>query len=365
MKSRKWKSFADQGADPKGDMTAGMGSGLIIQGYCLAVTKEPSFDFSADPNLQDLQYQCNSAMNDAVNNANDYINTMQPDCMTILDAMLRFIRLQNARIQSYKNGDTTKEDLAKQLQEIANLRQDYQGSTNELITNFNNLRPKIGNNSGEFKDLAAKVNATVIGDGEAVAALQNQIADVDKKIKALTAGSVLDALGLPGDSCLIAIGAASDVFTGGAATGAVVTGVAIAGTGVSASSAVGLAAELKAKNILLAHINQYKAEAAQTNAVASHLALLNTHAEDAVQALQKVAACWKTVRDSLGDLVEELSEDLQESDLDSLIDDYTADITDVRIRVQNIQDQFAGCSQPTDKSRSVDTLLSDWIDQAA
>lgn len=362
MKPRHWKSFADQDADPKGAMTNGMSNGLIIQGYCLGVTEQPSFDFSGDPNLKTLQDQCNSTMKVAVDNANNYINTMQPDCLTTIDNMLHFIRLQNTRIDSYKNGDLTKQDLANELNEVISRGQSYQKTSVDLMNDFNTLRPKLATDSGNFKDLAAKVTAAITGDGGAVATLQQEVANLDTKIKELTASSVLGALAIVGGSILIGVGAATDVFTGGAATAAVVVGVGIVGAGIGTDvgSALGLAAAIKQKNQYLTEIHLYKAEATQANAVASHLGLLDAHAEDAVYALQKVAACWKTVGDSLGALVEDLNEDLSDDDLESLIEDYQADIKDLSARVQTIQDQFTGCSQPVNKSEAVDQLITDW-----
>ncbi len=81
-----------------------------------------------------------------------------------------------------------------------------------------------------------------------------------------------------------------------------------------------------------------------------------------MQAFQKVVTCWKTVGDNLGDFIEVLNEDISDNDLERLINEYMADITDLRHHVQNIQDQFVECSQLTDKSKSVDALLTYWVD---
>ncbi|MBA5235539.1 alpha-helical pore-forming toxin family protein [Pectobacterium aroidearum] len=336
-------------------------SALIVNGYCLALTEQPKFDFSADPHLISLQKDLNDSLADAVNHANDYIDHVQNQCLVTLNNLLDIFNRTDQTISLYPKF-IAREDVIESINSIHKKCGVYQTQSESYKKQCDDFRENITNSSSDFSGINKRVQAAVEGDGGEITDLNNKVAEIDKKINELTAASVLSAVGILGGAVLICVGAATEVFTGGAATAAIVVGVGVVGTGISgeAASTISLVDCYKQKNKLLAEIYSLKQESSQATAVNGQLLSLVQHANDAATALVDISKQWTDLASSL----KILNQNLNDADSD---DNFTEHLIAYKSANQPIEDsakllksQYMQVQPTTDKTTSV----SDQLQQA-
>ncbi|KFF65217.1 hypothetical protein IW01_18660 [Pectobacterium brasiliense] len=364
MKTQHVLQYVDmrQRADQQiNDSNNQVSSALIVNGYCLALTEQPKFDFSADPHLKGLQKDLNDSLADAINHANDYINNVQNQCLVTLNNLLDIFNRTDETIKLYPNS-IAREDVIESINSIHKKCGVYQKQSEDYKKQCDDFRENITNSSGDFSGANDKVQAAVTGDKGEITDLNNQVADLDKRINELTAGSVLSAIGILGGAVLICVGAATEVFTGGAATAAIVVGVGVVGTSIAgeAASTISLVDCYKQKNTLLAEIYSLKQESSQATAVNGQLLSLVQHANDAATALVDISKQWTDLASSLKILNQNLSDaDSDENFTEHLIA-YKSANQPIEDSAKILKSQYMQVQPTTDKTTSV----SDQLEQA-
>ncbi len=291
---------------------ASASSGLVVQGYCTQIMQQPAFVIPNTDTLTNFP-DINGNLTIARGNASYYLNTVQPMIIGVISETRGYSQqfkgfqpLIIQRLEDWKNGSiqgrTDALALINQLKNDVDLKT---ASAKQVSDEIDQFRIKLNGDISNFNTAITQATTLIQGtegDGGALAALNDQLSQLDRQIAGASAGIALSGLTIVGGSLLIATGAIATLFTAGTSTPMVVAGVAVVvagGAGLTASSVV-LANLLSTKSTLLQQQQQLRDSVTFLTGLKSSLNPLNQLAQDASNEVNNMYNAWQFLGQNLG-----------------------------------------------------------------
>lgn len=335
---------------------------LIVQGYALSVLQQPHVDFAGFVQLKPRQDEINGGIDRAKTHAKTYLDTILPALIGQIANVDAYFNVQDAIPKALSTSSDPK--TAIRFMKIAAERsRQYQTDAEGLVAQLQKLRTDLSSDSAAFAGFVANLNAAVEGDQGVLASIDKQLSSIDGKIAGAISGTVLSGLAIFGGAFLIVLGAATEIFTGGASTAAIAGGVGLLATGIGGevASAITLAKLIDLKSDLIGRKAKLKAEVALASTISSGFNSLSEGAAGAAAATQLMANAWSGLGDHLGNLIVDLEQGaVGDADIRALFQAAAAgDVADVRRDVGVIKQQLTGAGTVVDVKTPVARLIVD------
>jgi non-hemolytic enterotoxin B/C len=327
------------------DAVGGTGQAIIIvQTYAKNITTQAmitNLDHEI-PNLSTHQQT-------AVNHANDWLTTYQPQILQVQSDLLSFANGFNAYYQplltlaqQIQSGDTSKvNEFIEGLQDLTKQVTGKRTEVATVISDLNTFSTELASDVSNFNGDAATAQSSIVGDNGTLQKLNDQLdalnSAMSKDNAMIAGGSVIDVVGV----LMICVGALAEFETGGLSTGLIVAGIGVIAGG---STMIGIAA----KNLSDSQ-NKYGQVAAQINSINSSLSVLktvaaqlnnfSTEATAAYNAVVSMDTGYQTLETNFTALITDLQDNISTTSpfLVPELQQADADWGDVKTQIENIQ----------------------------
>ncbi|MFL9861062.1 HBL/NHE enterotoxin family protein [Paraburkholderia madseniana] len=286
-------------------------AGLLVQNYCTQIAQQPIIVIpdSVKAKLPPI----NDYLKTAQGNANDYLTNIEPRIIAVVTDVggyatefTTFFTLINGKINDWKGGSPTARTealaLLSQLQtDLQAKRTNVDGVQKSILT----FQSKVNIDVSNFNEASSKADVVIGGDQGALAELDYQVGEMDKRIGGAAAGVALSGLTIIGGGLMIAAGAIASFITAGTSTPLVVAGVAVVvvgAAGLTASSIV-LANLIQAKANLLSDKAQLQADLVFLKNFKSTVGTLSDVAGTTSQQLTNMGNAWGLLNGNLGNVI--------------------------------------------------------------
>lgn len=354
-------------------------AGLMVQNYCTLVAQQPAIVLPAS--IISKMPPVNQFLDTARANANDYLTNVQPKIIAVVTDVGGYAQEFNAfntmitgKINDWKGGSTqAKTDALALLQQLQTDLQTKLTNVNGVRTSIDGFRTKLNTDIGNFNTAKSQADIIIGGDQGAIADLDQQVDDLNKKIAGAGAGIAVSALVLIGGALMIAAGAVASFITAGTSTPLVVAGVAVVvvgAAGLTAASIV-LAKLIEAKSGLLSQKVQLQADLKFLTDFKGTMDTLGTSATTASTQLTNMSNAWTILGGNLGNVVGSVQNARTYSDLPIVVQAYLntagSQWGTVLTNVTTIQNQMSGVKTVTLKNNKGDlgTLNTQSLQQLA
>ena len=186
------------------------------------------------------------------------------------------------------------------------------------------------------------------GDQGALAELDRQVDDMNKRIAGAATGVALSGLTVIGGGLMIAAGAIASFITAGTSTPLIIAGVAVVAVGAAGltASSIVLAKLIEAKSSLLSEKAQLNADLKFLRDFKGTVTTLSTSAQTASMQLTNMSNAWGILSGNLSNVVGSVSSAQTYSDLPIVVQAYlntaSSQWTQVLGNVTTIQTQMSG-----------------------
>lgn len=353
---------ANLDADPAtnlGDTTAKAAtSGVLVQSYCTLVAQQPNIEIPAS--VASKLPPVNDYLKLAQTNTNDYLTNIQPKILIVVTDVAgyaaqfgQFSTIITGKINDWKGGSPSARqdalDLLKALQQALQTKLD---NVNGVKTSLSGFQGKLNVDISHFNTASSTADTVIGGDQGAIAELNSQISNMDKRIGGAAAGVALSGLTIIGGGLMIAAGAIASFITAGTSTPLIVAGVAVVvvgAAGLTASSIV-LAQLIDAKANLLSQRATLDADLKFLTNFKSTIGTLGTAASDAATQINNMSNAWGLLSGNLGNVVGSIQQARDYSQLPVVVQAYLntagAQWSQVQTNTQIIQQQMTGVTLP-------------------
>lgn len=341
-------------ANLSASLTQSASAGLIVQSYCTQVAQQP--DIVMPASVAAKMPPVNTFLKTARTNASDYLTNIQPKIILVVtdvagyaSEFTSFYNLINGKIALWKGGsDTAKADALALLQQLQNDVSKRQANVVGVAAALGGFQTKLNIDVSNFNTSKQQADIIIGGDQGAIASLNNEIDDLNKKIGGAAAGVALSGLTIIGGALMIAAGAIASFITVGTSTPLVVAGVAVVvvgAAGITASSII-LANLIKAKGDLLTQRAQLDADLKFLTDFQGTIGNLQTSASNAATQVNNMKNAWDMLKGNLGNVIDSVQNARTFSDLpivtQAYLDTAQGQWTDVLSNARTIQTQMAG-----------------------
>jgi non-hemolytic enterotoxin B/C len=342
-----------------GDTTAKVASsGLTVQSYCTLVGQQPTIEIpqSVAAKLPPV----NDYLVLARTNATDYLTNVQPQILLVVTDVAgysaqfgQFATIITGKVNDWKGGSpTARQDALDLLQALQQALQGKLTNVNAVKTSLSGFQTKLNVDISNFNTASTRADTVIGGDQGAIAELNNQISDMDKRIAGAATGVALSGLVIIGGALMIAAGAIATFITAGASTPLVVAGVAVVvvgAAGLTASSIV-LANLIDSKAGLISQKVTLDADLKFLTNFKSTMTTLGTAASEAATQVNNMSNAWGLLSGNLGNVVGSIQSARTYSDLPVVVQAYLntagAQWSQVQTNTQIIQQQMTGVQLP-------------------
>ncbi|HEX8160297.1 MAG TPA: HBL/NHE enterotoxin family protein [Pyrinomonadaceae bacterium] len=327
------------------DAVSGTGQSIVIvQTYAKNITTQPIITGldSEIPNLSTHQQT-------AVNHANDWLTTYQPQILQVQSDLLSFANGFNAYYQplltlaqQIQNGDSSKvNEFIQGLQELTNQITSKDNEVKNVISDLNTFSTELGSDVSNFNTDAQTAQNTIVGDNGTLSKLNDQLDSLNSAMSKdnamIAGGAVIDVVG----ALMICVGALAEFETGGLSTALILAGIGVIAGG---STMIGLAA----KNLsdsqdkygqVSAEINSINASLTVLKTVEAQLNNFSTEATAAYNAVVSMDTGYQTLGTNFTALINDMQNDISATSpfLVAELQQAYADWGDVQTQIENIQ----------------------------
>lgn len=342
-----------------GDTTAKAAtSGTIVQSYCTLIAQQPRIVIPAS--VASKLPPVNDYLTLAQTNANDYLTNVQPKILIVVTDVAgyaaqfgQFSTIITGKINDWKGGSTSaRQDALDLLQALQQALQTKLSNVNGVKTALGGFQSKLNIDISNFNTASSQADVVIGGDQGAIAELNNQIDDMDKRIAGAATGVALSGLTIIGGGLMIAAGAIASFLTAGTSTPLVVAGVAVVvvgAAGLTASSIV-LASLIDAKAKLISDKTALDADLKFLTNFKSTMGTVGTSATEAATQINNMSNAWGLLSGNLGNVIGSIQQARDYSQLPVVVQAYLntagSQWSQVQTSTQIIQQQMTGVQTP-------------------
>jgi non-hemolytic enterotoxin B/C len=341
-----------------GDTTAKTATaGVIVQSYCTLVAQQPAIVIP--PSVASKLPPVGDYLTTAQSNAADYLTNIQPKILLVVTDVAgysaqfsQFSTLITGKINDWKGGSSTARqdalDLLQALQQALQTKLDNVNGVKSALTGF---QTKLNVDVSNFNTASSRADVVIGGDTGAIAELDNQISDMDKRIAGAATGVALSGLAVIGGVVMIAAGAITSL-AGGAGAPLIVGGVAVVvvGAGGLTASSIVLSQLIGAKTALIEQKAQLDADLKFLTNFKSTMGTLGTAATEAATQIGNMSNAWGLLSGNLGNVVGSIQQSRNYSQLPVVVQAYLntagSQWSQVQSSTQIIQQQMTGVQLP-------------------
>lgn len=342
-----------------GDATAKAAtSGVMVQSYCTLVAQQPAIVIPAS--VASKLPPVNDYLTTAQSNASDYLTNIQPKILLVVTDVAgysaqfsQFSTLITGKINDWKGGSpSARQDALDLLQALQQALQSKLDNVNGVKSSLAGFQTKLNVDISNFNTASSRADTVIGGDQGAIAELDNQISEMDKRIAGAATGVALSGLTIIGGALMIAAGSIASFITAGTSTPLVVAGVAVVvvgAAGLTASSIV-LSQLIGAKAGLIEQKAQLDADLKFLTNFKSTMGTLGTAATEAATQIGNMSNAWGLLSGNLGNVVGSIQQSRDYSQLPVVVQAYLntagAQWSQVQANTQIIQQQMTGVQLP-------------------
>jgi hypothetical protein len=342
-----------------GDTTAKAAtSGVIVQSYCTLVAQQPAIVIPAS--VAAKLPPVNDYLTLAQTNASDYLTNIQPKILLVVTDVAgysaqfsQFSTLITGKVNDWKGGSpTARQDALDLLQALQQALQAKLDNVNGVKFSLAGFQTKLNVDVSNFNTASSRADTVIGGDQGAIADLEGQISDMDKRIAGAATGIALSGLTIIGGALMIAAGSIASFITAGTSTPLVVAGVAIVVVGAAglAASSIVLSQLIGAKAGLIEQKVQLDADLKFLTNFKSTMGTLGTAASEAATQINNMSNAWGLLSGNLGNVVGSIQQSRDYSQLPVVVQAYLntagAQWSQVQASTQIIQQQMTGVQLP-------------------
>jgi hypothetical protein len=342
-----------------GDTTAKAAtSGVIVQSYCTLVAQQPAIVIPAS--VAAKLPPVNNYLTLAQTNASDYLTNIQPKILLVVTDVAgysaqfsQFSTLITGKVNDWKGGSpTARQDALDLLQALQQALQAKLDNVNGVKFSLAGFQTKLNVDVSNFNTASSRADTVIGGDQGAIADLEGQISDMDKRIAGAATGIALSGLTIIGGALMIAAGSIASFITAGTSTPLVVAGVAIVVVGAAglAASSIVLSQLIGAKAGLIEQKVQLDADLKFMTNFKSTMGTLGTAASEAATQINNMSNAWGLLSGNLGNIVGSIQQSRDYSQLPVVVQAYLntagAQWSQVQANTQIIQQQMTGVQLP-------------------
>jgi hypothetical protein len=342
-----------------GDTTAKAAtSGVIVQSYCTLVAQQPAIVIPAS--VAAKLPPVNDYLTLAQTNASDYLTNIQPKILLVVTDVAgysaqfsQFSTLITGKVNDWKGGSpTARQDALDLLQALQQALQAKLDNVNGVKFSLAGFQTKLNVDVSNFNTASSRADTVIGGDQGAIADLEGQISDMDKRIAGAATGIALSGLTIIGGALMIAAGSIASFITAGTSTPLVVAGVAIVVVGAAglAASSIVLSQLIGAKAGLIEQKVQLDANLKFLTNFKSTMGTLGTAASEAATQINNMSNAWGLLSGNLGNVVGSIQQSRDYSQLPVVVQAYLntagAQWSQVQANTQIIQQQMTGVQLP-------------------
>jgi hypothetical protein len=342
-----------------GDTTAKAAtSGVIVQSYCTLVAQQPAIVIPAS--VAAKLPPVNNYLTLAQTNASDYLTNIQPKILLVVTDVAgysaqfsQFSTLITGKVNDWKGGSpTARQDALDLLQALQQALQAKLDNVNGVKFSLAGFQTKLNVDVSNFNTASSRADTVIGGDQGAIADLEGQISDMDKRIAGAATGIALSGLTIIGGALMIAAGSIASFITAGTSTPLVVAGVAIVVVGAAglAASSIVLSQLIGAKAGLIEQKVQLDADLKFLTNFKSTMGTLGTAASEAATQINNMSNAWGLLSGNLGNIVGSIQQSRDYSQLPVVVQAYLntagAQWSQVQANTQIIQQQMTGVQLP-------------------
>jgi hypothetical protein len=342
-----------------GDTTAKAAtSGVIVQSYCTLVAQQPAIVIPAS--VAAKLPPVNDYLTLAQTNASDYLTNIQPKILLVVTDVAgysaqfsQFSTLITGKVNDWKGGSpTARQDALDLLQALQQALQAKLDNVNGVKFSLAGFQTKLNVDVSNFNTASSRADTVIGGDQGAIADLEGQISDMDKRIAGAATGIALSGLTIIGGALMIAAGSIASFITAGTSTPLVVAGVAIVVVGAAglAASSIVLSQLIGAKAGLIEQKVQLDADLKFLTNFKSTMGTLGTAASEAATQINNMSNAWGLLSGNLGNVVGSIQQSRDYSQLPVVVQAYLntagAQWSQVQANTQIIQQQMTGVQLP-------------------
>jgi hypothetical protein len=342
-----------------GDTTAKVGSsGLIVQSYCTLVAQQPAIVIPAS--VAAKLPPVNAYLNLAQTNASDYLTNIQPKILLVVTDVAgystqfsQFSTIITGKVNDWKGGSpTARQDALDLLQALQQALQAKLDNVNGVKSSLAGFQTKLNVDVSNFNTASSRADTVIGGDQGAIADLETQISDMDKRIAGAATGIALSGLTIIGGALMIAAGSIASFITAGTSTPLVVAGVAVVVVGAAglAASSIVLSQLIGAKAGLIEQKAELDADLKFLTNFKSTMGTLGSSASEAATQINSMSNAWGLLSGNLGNVVGSIQQSRDYSQLPVVVQAYLntagAQWSQVQANTQIIQQQMTGVQLP-------------------
>ena len=283
-------------------------SGIVLQGYCNSTLQQPDIDLSSVSDLENLQNGINAGLATAKQNANTYLNAINPRVISSLSDLKSYFTIYSSVPVTLPEGASVEEWVAI-LAVLKNVSEANLRNSTSIVEALKNLREALKADAKTFSNLAEDANDALAGEEGALQSISDDLKAVDRAIRVQIAATVAEGLTIAGGVFVIGIGATGFLLTGGASTELVIGGVVATavGTATLAASSLEISKLNQEKRDLLQKESTIHAEINLLTGIDSALENLSDQAETAAVATESMVVVWQDLLEEIERLISDLN----------------------------------------------------------
>jgi ABC-type transporter Mla subunit MlaD len=317
---------------------------VIVQTYAKNITTQPIIQGldTEIPNLSTHQQT-------AVNHANNWLTTYQPQILQVQSDLLSFANGFNAYYnplltlaQQIQNGDTSKvNEFIQGLQQLTTQVTNKRTAVKTVVTDLNTFSTELGSDVSNFNTDAQTADTKIVGNNGTLQRLRDELVSLNSamnKDNAMIAGGVVMTFV---GALMICIGALGEFETGGLSTGLILAGI---GLGAGGGTMIGLAAKNLASSQdtygnTMTRISSINANLNVLMTVKAQLNNFSSEATNAYNAVVTMDTGYQTLETNFNDLISDLQNNIHTTSpfLVASLQQAYADWGDVKKQIENIQ----------------------------
>ena len=324
--------------------------GLLIQGYCNSVLMQPHVDFSAEPNLKDIQNTINDSLNNCRTHSNTYLNSIQPKIITAVANLDNYFSIYKSVAVSLPPGSTS-EQWIQSLAAVKQVSERNKRDATLLKSKLEDFSKNISSDASDFKLVVSKLNDLVNGDNGELDHITSELSSIDHEIAGAIATTVFEGLAILGGVVMIVVGAVADFVTVGTNPELVIGGVVavVAGVGAGVGSIITLVNAYNQKAKLLQEESSLKAEVNLVAGMSGAYTQLSKQVANSVLAANAMENAWEIIAEDLENLINDLQEGIISSGdaRKMFLTEANTDIKTLQSEIDVIKQQMAGVKTET------------------
>lgn len=281
--------------------------GLLVQTYCNSVLQQPNVNLVGTPTLATYQTKINDGLAKAKDNANLYLNKIQPMIITNMADISDYCDLYKS-VPIALPENSSKQDWISTLHALKDEAVMYTANAASVVQALQDLNGRINGDSVYLTETVSLFNTAVTGDNGVLASIKTQLDDIQGKIDGTIAGIVVSGLAISGGVFITAVGEIASFVTAGTSTPLVLAGIGLiaAGVGGTVASSIVLANLNDSKGTLLRQQASLTAEVSLALGISSGYQSLSGQAKQALDATIQMKNAWDFLTNDLNNLIKNM-----------------------------------------------------------